>query len=413
MAVKQVCRRGKKVWIVTRVFRSDKGEQERYRRDASVQTRAGAEADERELLAYFRDHRTIEGFRRAADPEMAQPQPQPPVVLEKTWTDAVERYRADLLPTKKHETRELYTGVLDSKYIIPWADLPLSTIQKPVLERLDALLIESKVGESRRRTFAAVYRGVLKGAFDAKWIAELPGFPRLPKVPKKRMPYPCQADVDALLTENDEGCTTYHKTCRIRARLAFAIAAYAGLRAGEIRGLRWGDVTLPGAGFAGGAQSGQITVRRSRGTNGVEGPPKSGADRVIPVAPVLLPYLVAAHAEAQRGAGEARLDRTFVSVSGLGQPWGDTALRQALQRASVRLNLPKSRYHALRHFFITALFGVGMGAPTVQKLAGHEGLAVTQGYAHPLDEQVHAAMARLGRGNNVATAAEGPSNPSE
>lgn len=411
MAVKQLVRRGKKVWIVARVLRNDNGGQERYRRDASVQTRAGAEADERELLAYFRDHRTIEGFRRAADP--VPDQPQPPVEKEKTWTDAVKRYRDDLLPTKKHETQVLYKKVLDSKYLIPWADLPLSTLQKPMLEQLDALLIKSKVGESRRRTFAAVYRGVLNGALDAKWIAELPGFPRLPKVPKKQMPYPCQEDVNALLDEKDDDCTPYHTTCRLRARLAFAIAAYAGLRAGEIRGLRWADVTLPTEGSTAVSQQGYITVRRSRGSSGIEGPPKSGSHRSVHIAPVLLPFLIKAHIEARRRAGQNRIDEAFVSVSGLGQPWGDTALRQALQRACLRLKLPKSRYHALRHFFITALFGVGVGAPTVQKLAGHSHLSTTQGYAHPLTDHVAAAFGRLGRGNDVATIAKEASKPLE
>jgi integrase len=38
------------------------------------------------------------------------------------------------------------------------------------------------------------------------------------------------------------------------ARLAFGLAAHAGLRAGEVRGLRWPDVDL---------ELGTITVRRS------------------------------------------------------------------------------------------------------------------------------------------------------
>jgi integrase len=60
-----------------------------------------------------------------------------------------------------------------------------------------------------------------------------------------------------------------------------ALAAFAGLRAGEVRGLRWTDVDR---------KRGVITVRRSR-VAGVDGTPKSGHGRVVPIAAPLLPHL--------------------------------------------------------------------------------------------------------------------------
>jgi integrase len=41
---------------------------------------------------------------------------------------------------------------------------------------------------------------------------------------------------------------------RLFEQLALALSAYAGLRCGEVRGLRWGDVDL---------QAGEIVVRRA------------------------------------------------------------------------------------------------------------------------------------------------------
>lgn len=47
--------------------------------------------------------------------------------------------------------------------------------------------------------------------------------------------------------------------------------------------------------------------------------------------------------------------------------------------------MPPTRLHSLRHFFITACFKGGASAPTVQQLAGHLQLSVTQRYAHTND----------------------------
>jgi integrase len=46
------------------------------------------------------------------------------------------------------------------------------------------------------------------------------------------------------------------------------------------------------------------------------------------------------------------------------------------------VNIPQSRLHNLRHYFVTRCFRIGAGAPTVQALAGHRHLSVTQRYAH-------------------------------
>lgn len=398
MCTRLVNRKGKKVWVVDAGFTSDKGDPERYRRDASVQTRAGAEADERALMAYFRDHRTIVGFREKVP---TGPAATPPTT-EKTWSDAVTQWRSVGLVLKRHETRVLYGKILDSGYLSPWASAPLTTINQEALERLDATLAESKVGPSRRRHFAAVYRGVLRGAKTKGWLTRLPDWPPLPKVPKRRMPIPSQADIALLVGEKDT-CDQYRASQRRAARLAFVVSAYSGLRAGEVRGLRWADVELSPKAPKKGSGAGTITVRCSRGSKGVEGPPKSGADRVIPIAPVLWTWLHQARQEALSRSGQSRVDQQYVAVDRDGNPWSEWALRGALRRACVRLDIPERRYHSLRHYFVTALFTGGASAPVVQALAGHEHLSVTQRYAHVVDEQKLAAVAALGCGNGAVT----------
>jgi hypothetical protein len=73
-----------------------------------------------------------------------------------------------------------------------------------------------------------------------------------------------------------------------------------------------------------------------------------------------------------------------VALNTRGKPWGTTGIWEAFMATLKRAKLDRCRFHALRHFFVTALFRGGVSAPVVQKLAGHANLATTQRYA-----QVH------------------------
>ena len=171
------------------------------------------------------------------------------------------------------------------------------------------------------------------------------------------------------------------------ARLAFALAAYAGLRAGEVRGLCWSDVNL---------QARRLVVRRAlSGT--IESTPKSGHDRIIPLAPQLQALL---EAEPKGGPNE-RVARTI-----RGTTWGQSGLNQALERACKLIGIQVYHFHTLRHHFVTELFRRGVSAPVVQRLAGHADLSVTQRYAHVVGKDLEEAVFLL-RGNGVETGGRG------
>jgi integrase len=97
-------------------------------------------------------------------------------------------------------------------------------------------------------------------------LKAMPVLPPLPKVGRKA-PRPMRRDdPEAILSvTNAEG------------RLAFELAAFTGLRASELRRLRWSDVDL---------KIGIITVRRGI-TLGIEVTPKSHHQRVIQIGPRL------------------------------------------------------------------------------------------------------------------------------
>ena len=185
------------------------------------------------------------------------------------------------------------------------------------------------------------------------YLETMPRTPKLPPVGRKQPREVRFDDVEAVLAESSES-----------AKLAFSLAAFAGLRASEIRGLRWSDVDL---------KSDTITVRRAL-TGGHEVTPKSHHQRVIPSAGRLRALLDAASTKKKNPWAP-------VATTEAGKLWGEWGLNQALKRAQARAERDGWSFHDLRHFFATELFRRGASAPVVQQLLGHADLATTQRYA--------------------------------
>lgn len=77
--------------------------------------------------------------------------------------------------------------------------------------------------------------------------------------------------------------------------------------------------------------------------------------------------------------------------------WAEGSLLHALHRVLDRLGLPRMRVHDLRHFYVTSLFKVGVGAAVVRDLAGHRHLQVTARYAHSDEPAKREAVGKLGQ----------------
>src|SRR5262249_21930086 len=104
-----------------------------------------------------------------------------------------------------------------------------------------------------------------------------------------------------------------------------------------------------------------------------EASPKSGHERLIPIAEPLFLLLEQV---------KVRKQDEPVAPAAHGKVWGESGLGQALERACNRIDLPAHRFHALRHTFVTELLRRGAAAHAVKALAGHSSLAVTERYAH-------------------------------
>jgi integrase len=148
-----------------------------------------------------------------------------------------------------------------------------------------------------------------------------------------------------------------------RWRAAFGLAAYAGLRLGEIRGLRWADIDL---------EASSVTVRRSLLPDGAEKTTKTDAgERTVPLLPSLRRLLVAWKLRAPY----SRPDDLVIGTAD-GGPVQERSVRRALGRAKTAAGLDgldeRLSMHSLRHSFASMLAtNLELPPTTLAQLIGH------------------------------------------
>lgn len=370
MTVRKEKRGDRHVWVLDILYRKD-GKRRRYRRDAQVQTGAAARAEERRLLAELADTGVIQTTVSPVESAPVAPQ-------NATFDDAVKRF-FDLKAQSslKPSSRVSYREVTDRVLVPSFGGKSLESIAFTEVSSLDADLSLDGLGASSRRNVHVVLRSILRFAVESGLLGVFPKLPKLPKVGRKVLRVLTRAQVDRLLA-----------VASPTARLAFALSALAGLRAGEVRGLSWRDVDLPGR---------ALTVRLAL-SHGQLAPPKSGHERTVPLTKRLVTLLRDAKPTGAPAQGR-------VAVTAHGKAWGTWGLGLAFERAQTRAGIEGFRFHDLRHFFVTQLFRDGAPAPAVQMLAGHHSLEVTQRYAHMVSTDLRVAIDRLECGNSVETGA--------
>jgi integrase len=168
-----------------------------------------------------------------------------------------------------------------------------------------------------------------------------------------------------------------------RKRAMLLIAAFCGLRASELRGLRWADVKLDEAEL-------QVTQRADR--YGKIGAPKTvSSRRTVPMSPDVVRAL--REWKIAQGGGEL----TFGTRKGGVEPHQNMlrSLRPVMRDAGMVTKDGKPRYglHAFRHYFASWCIspkersGRGLSAKVVQEWLGHSTIAMTfDTYGHLFKE---------------------------
>ncbi len=238
------------------------------------------------------------------------------------------------------------------------------------------------------RTVLHIHRAFSKALKQAAADGLIPRNPAAPVKP----PQPRGEEIRPLNREQVR--VLFEAASGDRLEALYIVAVTAGLRRGELQGLKWDDLDL---------DAGMLQVRRTcsepKGGHIFEAP-KSGKGRNVR----LTQSAVAALRMHRRRQLEERMykadlwqEQGLVFPSTVGTPlWGGN-LNRAFKATLQRAGLPKStRFHDLRHTCATLLLKQGVNPKFVQELLGHADISLTLNvYSHVLPDMGDAAAGAM------------------
>ncbi|PZS13488.1 MAG: hypothetical protein DLM64_03215 [Solirubrobacterales bacterium] len=267
------------------------------------------------------------------------------------------------------------------RYLLPrFGDRPLSGITVDEVERLRGEMLAELSSRTTQKTMVLLH-GIYRFAGRRGWITVNPAAEAERVTVRRRTefavlsPVEVQAVARATTTEQDAAL--------------ILVAAFTGVRLGELRALRWRDVDFANR---------IVLVRRSHygAADTEEGPPKSGQARSVPLIDVAGAALDGL-SRRERFTGAS--DRVFCDDGG--ETLNDGAIRGTLYEALIAAGIDRDRgtgklfvFHDLRHTFGT-LAVQAFPLSDVQAYMGHADIQTTMIYVHHTPQ--HAAADRLGQ----------------
>jgi integrase len=279
------------------------------------------------------------------------------------WLRYVEHDRQRAASTVR-SYRSLVNGRLIPDF---GADTSLASITTArVDEYREGLLADGQLSRRTVQQDLVLLHGIFKRAKRRKWITTNPS------EDAERVTLTRTGDFNVLTVEQVE--LVARAAADDQEAALIRVAAYTGLRLGELRALRWQDVDFAGA---------TLHVKRNLPTGGSEKRPKSGKVRSVPLIDrAAQPLDGLSRREHFTGDG----DRVFISPTGAAFDGGEA--RRGLYAALGRAGLGHMRdgddpivFHDLRHTFGT-LAVQAWPIADVQAYMGHSNIQTTMIYVH-------------------------------
>jgi len=196
---------------------------------------------------------------------------------------------------------------------------------------------------------------------------------------------------------SDEQIVALMRGCRsARDRLIVLLMARAGLRRGELCGLRRSDVHLLADSRPLGCEAARAhlhVIRREGNPNGAWA--KSRRQRVVPLDFLTVQAFDTYQLERMRVAAAAPSDFVLVNLfrGVIGAPMRPDAVGEVLAAASRRAGLARTvTPHQLRHAFGSNAADAGCGIDVIADLLGHVSVSSSQVYLHPDPGRLRAAV---------------------
>lgn len=276
------------------------------------------------------------------------------------------------------KTRAGYAAVLEKHLLPEFGNRRVSGLTTEVVQRYVKRLTESGLSPATVRSIYSVLRNALNSGVRMKMIAVNPCLGvRLPRAARQEMLCLNASEVHGLAETIDP---VY--------RVLIYVAAYTGLRAGELHGLRRRDVD---------PLRGTITVSQSlKEINSrhmapdekglIFGPTKTHEQRSVKL-PQAINQLLVKQLTERSPAGNGPDDLVFVTSTG--KPMRHGIFYRRFFKPAVRDALPAHkhgfRFHDLRHTCASLLIERGAHPKAIQEQLGHSSIQITMDrYGHLL-----------------------------
>lgn len=187
----------------------------------------------------------------------------------------------------------------------------------------------------------------------------------------------------------------------------FWVAAYTGLRRGELAALRWDDIDLVAGALR--VRSSLTPLRRRDGSGGawfvLSDPKTRQGRRSVSLDSGTLDVLTRHQRDQQswrEAVGVGYASGGWVFANEHGDPYRPDSISRAFTRAVARAQrahqLPDLHFHGLRHTHATVLLAAGVDPKVVSERLGHSTVAFTlDTYVHTLPSQQRDAIERFAR----------------
>ena len=292
---------------------------------------------------------------------------------KKTIREIAEAWKEYKRPYVKQSTMAAYVLILENHVLPEFGDndsLHEHDVQAFVLKKIEHGLSAKSV-----KDILVVLKMVMKFGVKNEWMNHYEWDIKFPVNSQPK-------ELEVLSVVNHKKILDYVQHNFTFMSLGIYISLSTGLRIGEICALKWSDINVA---------DGKITVQRTieriymvegekKHTQLVINTPKTvNSCREIPISKELL---------AMVKPMKKVVNADFYVLTNEDKPTEPRTYRNYYNRLMEKLDIPKLKYHGLRHSFATRCIEAGCDYKTVSVLLGHSNISTTLNlYVHPNMEQ--------------------------
>ncbi|WP_300098775.1 site-specific integrase [uncultured Alistipes sp.] len=302
-------------------------------------------------------------------------------MIRKTVREIAAAWKEYKRPYVKQSTMAAYVLILEN-HILPYFgdgdSLHEQEVQAFVLQKLERGLSVKTV-----KDVLIVLKMVMKFGVKNEWMTYYEWDIKYPTTSTSK-------ELEVLSVANHRKILNYIQSHFTFTGLGIYISLSTGLRIGEICALKWSDINIA---------DGTITVSRTieriyviegekKHTELIINTPKTkNSCREIPMSKELLAMIKPL---------KKVVNEDFYVLTNNERPTEPRTYRNYYNGLMVKLDIPKLKYHGLRHSFATRCIEAGCDYKTVSVLLGHSNISTTLNlYVHPNMEQKKRCITKM------------------